>query len=659
MKNKTAIVLIFLLIFSHQLLAQENAKVIVSNTDNSEIWVKWYSEFIYFDSPVFLYRQENGRSTWEFIGEFSRGNGMSREILQEDKILEVLQNSVMGSRAGDLDGMTLLILMIKSVEHPELCQFLGIQHIDKTVTAGKQYRYKICKGNSPEANSLAISDYITSTKYEKVDPPADIKAWQDNYSAKFSWRPNPDAFMGVKMYRASDNEDMELITPVPIIHNLDENGNYQEALFTDDSLVLGKEYRYIVKSIDYFGRESKPSSEIIVKIGDVTPPLPPHRLGVSVIGKQVQVYWENENISDLAGYRIYRALEGNTDYIAVNSSLIPKEIQTYYDTVSTIGLYNYKVATVDTAGNEALSIAYLADIKDVFPPAAPQNLKASSDTGIIHLSWDICPEPDLMGYYIYRSMNGNPQTYMLLNADHYTQNNFSDKLPKQISSNFSYKVVAVDSSYNKSEFSNTAFTKLPDVTAPEKPVIKTITKNNNTLIIEWYPVYDNDLLGYNIFRFTENQSPDQAEKINIDIVTGITIFTDRFADFDTSYRYLVIAVDKQGNFSAPSEAYTAPRLAYPDANLSFDKFRLIHKNNKKQVIIEWKINKPEETKAYVVYRKSESQKHFTPLSGMLTESSYQDMMKNENGTYQYRVGALGKDDKMYYSEPQEIIILKK
>jgi len=77
------------------------------------------------------------------------------------------------------------------------------------------------------------------------------------------------------------------------------------------------------------------------------------------------------------------------------------------------------------------------------------------------------------------------------------------------------------------------------------------------------------------------------------------------------------------------------------------------------VIIEWKINKPEETKAYVVYRKSESQKHFTPLSGMLTESSYQDMIKNENGTYQYRVGALGKDDKMYYSEHQEIIILKK
>jgi len=377
MKNKTAIVLTFLLIVSHQLLAQENAKVIVSNTDNSEIWVKWYSEFIYFDYPVFLYRQENGKSTWEFVGEFSRGNGMSREVLQKDKVLEILQNSVMGSRAGDLDGMTLLILMLKSVEYPELCQFLGIQYIDKTVIIGKQYRYKICKSNSHEANSLSVSHYITSANYEKAEPPADIKAWQDNYSAKFSWLPNPDIFMGVKMYRASDSEDMELITPVPIIHNLDENGNYQEALFTDDSLVMGKEYRYIVKSIDYFGRESKPSSEILIKIGDVTPPLPPHRLVVSVIGKQVQVYWENENTSDLAGYRIYRALEGNTDYIAVNSSLIPKEIQTYYDTVSTIGLYNYKVATVDTAGNEALSIAYLADIKDVFPPAAPQNLSAN------------------------------------------------------------------------------------------------------------------------------------------------------------------------------------------------------------------------------------------------------------------------------------------
>lgn len=640
-------------------MAQDKAKVIVSNTESSEIWVKWYSEFIYFDYPVFLFRQENGKSTWEYIGEFRRGNGMSQEVLQKDKVLEVLQNSVMGSRAGDLDGITLLILMLKSVEYPEVCQFLGIQYIDKTVTADKQYRYKICKSNSSEANSLAVSDYIASAKFEKVAPPADIKTWQDNYSAKFSWLPNPDAFMGVKMYRASDDESMELITPVPIIHNLNEKGNYQEALFTDDSLVMGKEYRYIVKSIDYFGRESKPSSEIIIKVGDVTPPLPPHRLVVSVIGKQVQLYWETENIPDLAGYRIYRGIDGTADYAKLNTKLISKELHTYYDTVPATGLYNYKVASVDTAGNEALSSAYLADVKDVFPPSAPLNLKASSDTGIIHLSWDICREPDLMGYYIYRSINGNPQTFMLLNADYITQNSFSDKLPKQITSNFSYKVVAVDSSYNKSEFSKTVYTSLPDVTAPEKPVIKTITRNNNTLVVEWYPVFDNDLLGYNVYRFAENKNPDEAEKINLDVVSGITVFTDRFVDFNTSYSYMVLAVDNQGNFSAPSEVYAAPRLAYPDANLSFDKFRLIHKNNKKQVIIEWKINKPEETKAYVVYRKSESQKHFTPLSGMLTESSYQDMIKNENGTYQYRVGALGKDDKMYYSEHQEIIILKK
>ncbi len=651
---KKIILIVILFLFCSRFSAQEQAKVIVSNTETSDIWIKWYSEYIYFDYPVFLYRQENGNNQWQFVDEFNLGNGLSQEMLNKDKVLEVLQNSVLGSRAKDLDGITLFILMLKSVEHPEVCDFLGTQYIDKNVADGKQYRYKICKDKSPDSNYLGISDYISVSKFSKINPPAGIKAWQEGYKANFSWQADEDKFMGVNVYRIHDGNNFELITPVPVIHSVDEEGNYPEVFFTDDSLNIGEEYRYIIKSIDYFGRESKPSSEIVVKINDVTPPLPPNRLVINVIGKQVQVYWEVENISDLAGYRVYRANPNSLDYISLNDNLIPRDNHTYFDSVTDIGVYTYKVATVDTSGNEALSNEYVADIKDVFPPSAPKNLVASSDTGVVHLEWDKCEDPDLMGYYIYRSINNNQETYMLMNADYITRNSHSDQLPKQIKSNFSYKVIAVDSSFNKSEFSNTVYTKLPDVTAPDKPVIKTVTRNNNALVIEWFPVHESDLSGYNIYRYTETQNQDEAEKINLDLISGLCIFTDRFADYNTTHKYYVVAVDSEGNFSAPSDACIAPQLDYPDANLEFDRFDLNHKSRKKLVKLEWKINYPEETKGFVVYRKTINQKHFTPLSGMITETNFQDNLREDNGTYQYRIGALGKDDKMYYSEPQEL-----
>lgn len=656
MKNiKTTIVLLGLLV-SNLLIAQEQCKVIVSTTEASEIWIKWYSEYVYFDYPVFLFRQQEGSTEWKYIETFQRGAGLSNEILQKDKILEVLQNSIMGARAKDLDGITLLILMLKSVEHPELSDFLGIQYIDKTSVLGTKYRYQVCKSNNPNQTQLGMSELIATAKFVEQLPPADIKAWQNEYNVDFSWSPDENQFMGVNVYRGTNGENKQLITKVPVIHSVDEKGNYPDVFYTDDSVEMGGEYHYILKSIDYFGRESKASYELVIKIKDITPPTAPSKLAIAVAGKQVQLYWENENTPDLEGYRVYRLDPNNLEYISLNDKLIPKKLQSFSDTVPQIGIYNYKVATVDASGNEAFSYEYPADVKDVFPPAIPQNLVAVSDTGTIHLSWDKCTDADVMGYYVYRSVNNNPTAYMLLNAKAFVENQFTDNIPKQARNNFSYKVVAVDSASNKSGYSSPVYTQLPDVTAPDVPLIKTVTRQNNSLVVEWFPVYDNDIAGFNIYRYADKKSPEMAEKINTELISKLTVFTDRFADYNTTYKYYIVAVDINGNFSAPSQAYAAPRLLPPPSEIEFEKFNAIYKHRKNQIELNWKVNVPDDIKGFVVYRKTETQKQFTPLSGLITESEYKEKLKSETGTYQYRIGALGSDGAMYYSEPKEILI---
>jgi fibronectin type 3 domain-containing protein len=176
------------------------------------------------------------------------------------------------------------------------------------------------------------------------------------------------------------------------------------------------------------------------------------------------------------------------------------------------------------------------------------------------------------------------------------------------------------------------------------------------LIVEWYPVYDSDIAGYNIYRYVEPQSPENAEKMNIDLISKLTVFTDRFANYNTTYKYYIVAVDTEGNFSAPSKVYTAPQLLPPPSNIEFERFDATFKQRKNQIQLTWKVNEPDEIKGFVVYCKTENQKHFTPLSGLIPESAYQEKLKSEKGTYQYRIGAIGNDGAMYYSEPKEIMI---
>ncbi|MFO7842817.1 MAG: hypothetical protein R6V16_03325 [Bacteroidales bacterium] len=635
--------------------AQEDAKVLVSNAQNNHIIIKWYTENIYTENLVNIYRQEKNDLNWNKINQepIARKDQLSDKLKEQDPLFNIVENKILGSRAKDLDGITKFVIMIRSVEYPEFSDFLGIQYFDKEIAKGKEYRYKINEIENNKESELGISEWIVAENYKPVSAPDSLKAIQNDYSAEFTWIPNEDLFMGVYLYRSINNGEKKKLTEVPIIVSADEQGNFPKSFFTDDSLKVGETYAYQITGIDYFGRESNLNPEVEVTIKDISPPPPPSKIVTEVIGKYIRLYWENKNVSDLAGYNIYKNSVKDTIFKRINNTPIGKEYHTFTDSVKDVGVYNYKVSTLDKSGNESFSEIYPAIINDIFPPTKPQFLVASSDTGKITLNWQKNTETDLLGYYVYRTIDSDSKNYTLLNADPIKENRFVNHLPKQVKNKFLYRVIAIDTSFNKSEYSDFAITRMPDIIPPQRPIIKSVKQEKKQLVLEWFPVFDQDLAGYHVYRAEKGQAPIQ---LNINLIAAIELFTDRSALPNIDYNYHVVATDSSGNISEKSKIYPAKLKIVPEVKINFKKVSLKYKKKKKLVQLSWDVKTDNDIKGYIIYRKTEQQDNFKPISGLLPKTGFTDKDVKTGKKYIYQIKAFTIDNKQVKSKTKKISI---
>lgn len=92
-----------------------------------------------------------------------------------------------------------------------------------------------------------------------------------------------------------------------------------------------------------------------------------------------------------------------------------------------------------------------AKLVDMFPPAAPKDLKAVSSEGVISLIWDANTESDLAGYLIFRAVAPSDQLQSVVTAP-VQETSFNDGVQAGI--RYVYAVKAVDKAGNASALSN-------------------------------------------------------------------------------------------------------------------------------------------------------------------------------------------------------------
>ncbi len=240
---------------------------------------------------------------------------------------------------------------------------------------------------------------------------------------------------------------------------------------TQSSVLSNTRFQYAVRYVDARGRPQLFSN--IVSLEPV-PGIarPPSGLAVRQQQDQIVLAWTppTENIdgsvpAQVIGYNVYRAKPAASrfdrplnDKPLSDSSFTDRNF--LYQTP-----YVYVVRSVsqgpdqivESTDSERLEVTP----KDTFKPSAPTNLTVASAGGIVSLFWPTNPEPDVIGYYIYRTDgevrpgSTSDASWIRMTEKPVTRTTYRDDRAK-LGSRYSYRVTAIDRYGNESAPSNVA-----------------------------------------------------------------------------------------------------------------------------------------------------------------------------------------------------------
>ena len=201
---------------------------------------------------------------------------------------------------------------------------------------------------------------------------------------------------------------------------------------------LGSTVILAVTAANRAGRSAGYSNQ--VRLHPVEPPDAAALAQPEVTAQGAALTWAASAGAD--SYVVERRVEGETDFRPVARVEQPR----FLDRAAAWGLrHEYRVrpfaATPAGEAEGRLSATAAVTPVDIFPPAAPQGLRAVSAGASVELSWSLNREPDLAGYRVLRDGKAISEVV--------ERPAFSDKMPAP-GRQHEYAVTAVDNAGNES-----------------------------------------------------------------------------------------------------------------------------------------------------------------------------------------------------------------
>ena len=619
----------------------ERVRVFASNNfkgSETAVYVKWLAVGVISTEGFNVYRTVSGTTEWEKLN--------TTPILMLPKVPDSLTdadaikfyNMYKQLKTADIPKMGMLHIksIIKAVENNYFAEALGIIYKDNSAKKGVAYQYNVRKIENGSEVDLGTSSPLIVGKWERQKPVAQTTVERKYRMMNMKWRPEPERYFSIDIYRwTKDNKEKKKINEGPIILNKEKNGKYADILFVDTKISRDTAYYYQFVGVDYFGSECKASDPIFVPTKNFVPPSAPFNLISKQTKTNVFLTWKSGNEVDLKGFNIYRSLFYDSLYIRINNKLLGKTDSLYVDKLDDPGEYFYMVSSVNNDDLENTSNPYIADVKDVIPPAMPRGLRAKVDTGRIKLKWHSNSEKDLAGYYILKSVVG-AKDYFIVNKKPIKDTVYTEVLAKNIKDKFIFQVVAVDTNMNRSEPSKAVYATMPDVTPPASPFIKYVRQAPEGLRIVWIANVDNDLAKYIVYR--KGGSDTTFKEINSKVPNTDTVFVDDDIKANISYSYALAAVDSADNISGKSNVFSAKHVDNK-CKVIIKSFKAYSHN--KKVALAFETDKGADFNGCVIYRK-EAGGDYTKISGKVEGDSFDDTNIVAGKTYIYQLKAFDK-----------------
>ncbi len=661
-----------LLLIAWNTKAQADATKVFASPDFSKenpqgLVVKWFADKVYYPKGFNVYRQEQGSSEWQLISKtpvnvkdrvptyLAAQYPDTKELLKQMKDMEYeeFQKSLMR-----------VFVLITTVEHPEFAKVVGNQYHDTEAEAGKLYQYKV-EGilNSGAKEYIGISASTKTGTYTPIYAIQDLTIDRKRRVVNINWKPEPGRYFGVHVYRKEGAGDYQRLTKNILSPQKSEGPtgklDYPKVLFEDFEIAKEKNYTYKLIPIDYFGQEGA-AKELVANSKDFDPPKPPFDVKADARLLGVALTWKHEQGADQTVQKVYRrsSYKGEWGLLAT----VGAGDTSYLDQVPEAGGYYYTIGALDEAGNESRSQEIVIDVHDMIPPAVPQNVRVATDTGRVKLTWDPVGDKDLMGYFIYKSLsdeNNDDNEFVVVNKNPVSTTAYTEALPKKVKNTFVYKVVSVDSNYNRSEYSSLSQAQLPDVTPPVKPFIKNIHIDAAGIKLEWLKYHEPGLAGFDVFRSDAEDSASYA-KVNKSLIDlNATFYNDAGVIAGQNYYYYMVAEDLAGNRSEPSGVFKGMGYAGNQVSIKSSEeegvqdFKGKYNKKKKGVKLSWK--EPVDDYLGIIVYKGTNAKNMAPITGKLKSDNYLDRHHKE-GTVFYQVRLYDEGGKKYLSQKIEVSI---
>ena len=360
----------------------------------------------------------------------------------------------------------------------------------------------------------------------------------DTDAIAFEWKPLTDPRVkGVRIYR--DNPDTN-DTRFYRIATVDDR---LKTHYLDRGLRPGTRYRYRFTAFDAKGHESVPKKTVTAKTLSLPAPVS-FFTATQTLPRSAKLIWRPHPDLRVVGYEIQRLDPGEKTFHTIDEidgRLHAEYIDRDLDDES---LYRYRILARTFDGHTtAPSKTVTVSTKPL--PLPPKNLKATRD-GIrtVTVSWEPSPTKDIAYYRLYRARSADGAYRFLAKS---VPTRYTDRVGEN-GARYFYKVSAVDKDGLESLKSEPAEGRtLP---APAAPKMLGARRTGDAVVIRWEPS-DPRTVGYILIKKTKSGWLDTKEARFNDIKT--TRFTDPNIVGGREYVYSVIAVDRHGLHSPPSE----------------------------------------------------------------------------------------------------------
>jgi uncharacterized protein len=485
---------------------------------------------------------------------------------------------------------------------PRVAEAGGLFYADKSVTKGKKYIYRISLTYQPKGIQVQpVTDIIIHTDEKPLTAINDLTARGGNQTATLEWKSifHRGVYSAYYVDKSEDGKNFQHVSELPYVHMTQaEDG---EGVFFVDSLETNnKLYYYRISGLSPFG-ETGPPSNIVSTSGK-------DNFSGHLIVRDAQVANDNsanltwefpaELEAKISGFIVSRSNHPGGPYERIIQQPLQKTARRYSDKSPHNNSY-YIVKAVDTQGREvASSLPYLVHLEDNTPPALPANVQGKIDTkGVASLSWNANTDKDILGYRVFRcnSLREEPVeiTKEILLKPAYTDSVNVNVLNKKIF----YYIVAVDQSYNNSEYSKVFTLNRPDVVPPVAPVFEKAELNGDSINLKWQNSPSDDIAKYQLVR-AEKEDHTSRTLFTWTSRAPRESFQDGSLGIGKTYRYKIVVTDSAGNVSERSTGEIRYEKGYRDA---ITNVRTSVDRDGKKIALDWK--NPQPSTRCMIYRK--------------------------------------------------------